>query len=218
MSEVIRELVDALKPKGSTRSYRQGTVTAVNADFTVDVTIAGSTTSITGVKTLTSCAPRVGDGVWLSTDGQDLFALGTVAPAGRHVITPDGGLAVPLVNKTGSASVKGTIVVPSTTTDRAFAAAPTGSVNPIGVVYEAGVADGSECLVTISGLAYVLLVNNVTTSRGHVVTTSTTVVGRGENRDPSVIGATDHWRELGHYIEAVTGGTDKLALATLHFN
>ena len=62
-------------------------------------------------------------------------------------ITPEGGYAVKLTNKTGAASVKGSIVSLSTETDNAFALAAIDASGVVGVVYEAGIADGAECWV-----------------------------------------------------------------------
>jgi hypothetical protein len=57
---------------------RQGTVDTVNLDGTVDLTIAGSTTVITGVKYFDGVTPEEGHGIWLLTDGVDLIAIGTI--------------------------------------------------------------------------------------------------------------------------------------------
>lgn len=57
---------------------RQGTVDAVNLDGTVDVTIAGSTTIVAGVKCFDSVSPSAGHGIWLLTDGVDLIGIGTI--------------------------------------------------------------------------------------------------------------------------------------------
>lgn len=57
---------------------RQGAVAAVNLDGTVDVTIAGSTTVIAGVKCFDSVTPEEGHGIWLLTDGVDLVGIGTI--------------------------------------------------------------------------------------------------------------------------------------------
>ena len=43
---------------------------------------------------------------------------------------------------------------------------------PMGIVYEAGVADGSECWVTVAGIAEVLLVDSVATTRSWIAYSS----------------------------------------------
>ena len=77
-------------------------------------------------------------------------------------ITPEGGYAVKLTNKTGAASVKGSIVSLSTGTDNAFALAAIGASGVVGVVYEAGIADAAECWVVVKGIAETLFTNNIT--------------------------------------------------------
>jgi len=61
---------------------RQGTITAVAADGTLSVTVAGSAVVVTGIKALASACPMVGAAIWLATDGRDLFGLGTILPVG----------------------------------------------------------------------------------------------------------------------------------------
>lgn len=61
---------------------RQATVTGVSGNGTLVVRIAGSSTSITGVKALAHVCPKQGATVWLATDGVDLLAIGTVTPVG----------------------------------------------------------------------------------------------------------------------------------------
>jgi hypothetical protein len=60
---------------------RQGQVVSVSS-YGVTVTIAGSTTEIPGVKYLGSYVPQPGAHVWLLTDGDDMFAIGHLAPFG----------------------------------------------------------------------------------------------------------------------------------------
>ena len=77
-------------------------------------------------------------------------------------ITPEGGFAVRLTNKTSAASVKGSIVSLSTGTDNAFALAAIGASGVVGVVYEAGISDGVECWVVVKGIAETLFTNDIT--------------------------------------------------------
>lgn len=78
----IHEIAAAIAAPGSNLRLRQGKITAVASDGTLSVQIAGSTTTITGVKALASVCPKINAGVWLATDGADLFAIGTIAPVG----------------------------------------------------------------------------------------------------------------------------------------
>ena len=59
-----------------------------------------------------------------------------------NVLTPEFGFCVWLVNKTGAPSVKGTVVEADAGVDMAFTSTGASCLNPIGVVYDAGVADG----------------------------------------------------------------------------
>lgn len=63
--------------------FRLGTVSAVNADRTINVTVAASTTVITSVKYLGDVQPVPSAPVWLVSDGFDMFAFGVVAAADR---------------------------------------------------------------------------------------------------------------------------------------
>lgn len=70
-----------------TWAVRQGQVVSVGSDYTITVTIAGSSTQVSGVRYLGTTPPLPGTGVWLLASGSDLFALGSLAAAGRS-ITP----------------------------------------------------------------------------------------------------------------------------------
>jgi hypothetical protein len=136
--------------------------------------------------------------------------------------TSEGGLAVRLTNKTGSASVKGDIVRASTGTNEAFSQAPADSDEPIGIVYESGIADGSECLIVISGRAQVLLKNSTAATRGNWVKVSD-AAGRADATNAAPPGGTvaaleEHMREVGHALESITAGTDNLCYIMIHWN
>ena len=74
-------------------------------------------------------------------------------------ITPEGGYAVKLTNKTGAPSVKGQIVGIKTGTNNAFDLTAVDATCNLGVVYESGVADAAECWVVVGGIAQVLMKN-----------------------------------------------------------
>ena len=74
-------------------------------------------------------------------------------------ITPEGGFAVRLTNKSGAVTVKGQIVGIKTGTDNAFDLTAVGATYNLGVVYESGVADAAECWVVVAGIAQVLMKN-----------------------------------------------------------
>ena len=80
---------------------RQGEVVAVSS-YGLTITIAGSTSQVTGVKYLGSYAPQVGAQVWLLSDGSDIFAIGHLAPRGVPALRVTGS-AVSVTNATETA-------------------------------------------------------------------------------------------------------------------
>jgi hypothetical protein len=75
--------------------------------------------------------------------------------------TVDGGKAVKLINKTGAASIKGTIVSVSATTAFGVTETPVAATTNIGVIAESGIADGAEVWVTTEGKALVAFHDNI---------------------------------------------------------
>ena len=142
--------------------------------------------------------------------------LNSVIANNGNGISTDGGYYITLINKTGANSVKGTIVIASTTTDNAIDIAPKNSDSPIGVILEDGVPDGSLVKVVISGKAYALLENGESSTRGYWCEVSSTQAGRmSQLANPNTL---RHWSELGHSLESKAAGTDVLSLVVLHFN
>lgn len=88
---------------------RQGEVVSVSS-YGVTVTIAGSTSQISGVKYLGSYAPQVGAHVWLLTDGDDMFAIGHLAPRGVPALSVSSSSAVSLANAVETAVTFDTVV------------------------------------------------------------------------------------------------------------
>jgi hypothetical protein len=131
----------------------------------------------------------------------------------KLTVTPDGGFAVRLTNKTGSASVKGTIVSADTTTDNAFKVAAGDSVTPCAVVYEDGIADGSECYVVVAGIAEVLVSAGDATTHGDWMGVSATA-GLAASSGGEGAGAA-HDREIGHALESKGAGVN--VKVVLHF-
>lgn len=136
------------------------------------------------------------------------------------VLTPEGGHLVYMKNGTGSASVKGTLVSPSTTEDFAFVL-QANEYDTIGVVYTGGIANGQLVPLVISGFADVLLKDNTAATHGNLLIAADTD-GRANctvSNPGSGLPATDtHFKECGHCLESVTAGTNKLARCILHFN
>ena len=127
-----------------------------------------------------------------------------------------------MVNKTGSASVKGTIVRASTTVDNAFETIIANGEEPIGIVFDNGIPDGSYCRIVTGGKAQVLLKNSTASTRGNWVKVSDSA-GRADATltDPPGSGIPEHdqhFTEIGHCMESKTSGTDVLAWCMIHFN
>jgi len=135
-------------------------------------------------------------------------------------LTPIGGIAVALINKSGSPSVKGSVVSPSTEVDGAFIL-QSNEFDAIGVVYEGGVADGGLCFVVVAGVAEVLLKDETAGVRGYWVKAADTDGRAQATTAPDGVGAlvvSEHFREIGHCLESVDAGTNVLAMVILHFN
>lgn len=144
--------------------------------------------------------------------------INTPEPDKPVIMTPEGGLAIRLTNDTGAASVKGSLVSASPSTDGSFIL-QNNEYDTIGSVYEDGVPNGNSCYVTVTGVADVLIKDNTVITRGHVAMASD-VNGRAIGMAvPSGNPAqNDHWKEVGHFIEGCEAGTDMLCKAVLHFN
>ena len=131
-------------------------------------------------------------------------------------LTKEGGMCVPLTNKTGAASVKGSIIRSHLTIDNAFILTDGDCNECFGVVYENGIADGSECLVVYGGRCQVLLKDATASITQNWVKTSN-VAGRADAVGTSPAAAPTHFNEIGHAIETKGAGTDVLAYVMLHF-
>jgi len=132
-------------------------------------------------------------------------------------LTPEGGVAVKMTNKSGSPITQGMIVEAYSATG-GFRLAQIDSWMPIGVVYDLSIANDAEGWVVVSGIASVYYraastIGNV--ARVGVSADTNEVAGQAEN-DASPTNDAVHFREIGHPIE--TRGTPGLALTILHFN
>ena len=132
-------------------------------------------------------------------------------------LTPEGGLALRLTNKTGVNSVKGTIIEAHAGIDNAFRVCDANSVESFGIVYEDGIADGSECLVVVGGRCQVLLKDATASTRNNWVGVSD-VAGRADATGASPPAQPDHFKEVGHCIESKGADTDVLAFMIMHHN
>lgn len=144
----------------------------------------------------------------------DIYKVGPKAG-----ITPIGGDCYLMINKTGAPSVKGSLVGADTTTDEAFELETAADFDPIGIVYEDGIADGDRCWVVYGGVADVLLEDGTGSVHGNWVGVSLSDAGRCDASDTDPPGfVIGHFREVGHSIQTVSSGTDVLCRCMLHFN
>ena len=145
--------------------------------------------------------------------------IGTTSPTNplsvkeKFSISAIGGQCIKLTNKTGSNSVAGQLVKADTIQDDAANTQAANGDNTIGIVLEAGVSDGSEMWVVISGIANVLI-DAGGCARGDRMISSATA---GSADVWNVGGAVaTHFLEIGHCIETRVGAG--LARCVLHFN
>ncbi len=131
-------------------------------------------------------------------------------------ITQEGGFAQRYTNKTGAASVKGTVVKASAAVDNSVDIEEVGGKEPIGFIYNNGIADGDDVWVVTDGKAQGLMEDSSSCVRGDWMGTSDSTAGRLQctTEPPATV---LHDQECGHSVQSVTGGTDVLVLLDIHF-
>lgn len=129
--------------------------------------------------------------------------------------TQEGGIYATYINNTGT-SVKGTIVIASTSVNNGVDIAPANTSMPIGVIYESGVANGQPVKVIICGKAEVLLKNGLSATRGYWCGVSDVAGRMYQQTDPP--STVDHNREIGHSLKTTSSGANVLSLVQIHFN
>jgi hypothetical protein len=139
----------------------------------------------------------------------------------KTAVTPEGGFAIKLTNKTGGISVKGTVVCSGSTVNNSVTKILVDDPDPIGVIYDSGIADGSEVWVVVSGIAEVYFIGNTTRgdlARGFLAADAGYVSGQALSEAlmvaPFVVDK--HFYEIGHVLETRVGAG--LAKCVLHFN
>lgn len=140
---------------------------------------------------------------------------------GITMLTKEGGIAIRILNKTGAASVKGTVVRMDSTTQNSFNL-QAAQYDAIGAVYESGIADGALCWVVMMGIAEVLLEDSTASTTGNWVYAST-VDGRAnaslaQPAGAGFVNAEEHFKEIGHCLETKNAGTNVLCKVLMHFN
>lgn len=144
----------------------------------------------------------------------------------RAMMNEEGGYMVRVYNRTGAASVKGTLVSASDSYNYSVRLTPVGGLDSVGVVYEDGIADGSYMWIVTSGKAQVRFCN--ATTLGYFarmsISTDSGYPAAGFafcEAAPSTPFATDnHFREVGHINEQISapGTSGALAWCFVHFN
>lgn len=144
--------------------------------------------------------------------------ISNVSIVGRkYRLTNEGGFAIRAVNNTGHTSIKGELLRAATGYNLSVTTTSPDDQVPLGVTYESGVPQASYMWVVVSGLAQVLLKDSSASGAGGWAETSD-ANGRAEvNVSVEPNPASRHDEEIGHCIENVAGGTDKLAYVILHF-
>ena len=148
-----------------------------------------------------------------------LLTAGDVVALGFDPATGERGFLTKIVNGTGAASVKGALVSESTTADNQYIH-QSNEFDTIGVVAEAGIADGSATWIWKNGSrCQVLLKDGESATRGYLMLAADTD-GRARNVDvPSSNPAVaEHFKEVGHVAESKASGTNVLVLTDTHYN
>lgn len=146
-----------------------------------------------------------------------LFGIGNITPTilldvnEKAGMSAEGGHLIKLTNRTGGNSVEGELVQSAPGVDDAFITAAADELMVIGVVYEAGIADQSECWIVVGGIANVLIDGGGCDHGDRLVSSGTAGSAEVDN-GPTVAG---HFQEIGHSIETRVGAG--LARAVLHF-
>lgn len=141
---------------------------------------------------------------------------GLVLLSDTIAITPLGGIARQFINKTGSASVKGSVVTAGSIDNSVIL--QSNEYDSIGVIYNSGVNDGSNVWVVYTGVAEVLLKDTTASTAGHLVFAADTDGRAITAAVPSPPTDTSHFKEIGHCVESKTSGTNILFKTMLHFN
>lgn len=136
----------------------------------------------------------------------------------KFLVTSLGGIAIKMTNGTGSPTVKGNLVSASPSAANKFTL-QANEFDAVGVVYESGIADGSETWVIIQGVAHVLWKNSTTATKGYVALAADTdgrVINVAVPTSNPIVA--EHFKEIGHVLEDNGGGIDQLVKVILHFN
>lgn len=128
-------------------------------------------------------------------------------------IDNEGAVCLKLFNRTGGATVAGTIVKADTGNGDSVIVSAIDDPMPIGFLRDTGVADGSETWVQIAGRVLVL------GDSGGVLPgqwCGTGPTAGSVDGDTTIPAATQHFQEIGHSLSTIgSGGTGRIVT---HFN
>lgn len=134
---------------------------------------------------------------------------------GRCFLTPEGGVAVYLTNRTQDPSIKGMLITPSCIYDNAFYENSPSDL-PCGAVYESGIAVGRECPIVFTGRAQVLLEDGLASDHSNYVFVSGTTAGRADASQLAEPGDPNFF-VVGRCLETLSLGTNVLCYVMLQF-
>ena len=128
-----------------------------------------------------------------------------------------------MLNDTGAASVRGTLVEASANVDFAVEVLSADGNDCIGSVLKDDIADGEMIPIGYGGCVPVLLEDGTAATRHYWARSSLTVPGRAIINTASAPGggvaAIDrHFKEIGHGANSVGASTDVIAYIHMHFN
>ena len=198
---MAKQVINNLESAGTIR-------TKLNSNFTE--LYDGQATKVDKVTGYGLTENNLSDALKANYDTAYTHSQTTHLDATKVKMTELGGIAVQMVNKTGAPSVKGTVVVASSTTDNGCAIADTSADDAIGVIFDSGVADGSPVWVVVIGVAEVLIEDATEASRRAYVSMSTTVAGRA-----NAAGVAASTLDIGSCIKSADAGTTVLATVML---
>ena len=140
---------------------------------------------------------------------------------GSARITKQGEFQILLVNETGFTSRRGDILRASMGYDFGVTTNIISGVTPIGVMASTGIANGGLVWVTWGGKAQFRIEDGQASTRSYWIDNSDSVNGRAvttaaEPTQPT-FSTTEHDGEVGHCIETVASGVDKLFWGMIHF-
>lgn len=160
--------------------------------------------------------------VIVNAGGNEQLRIDATTPAavGGSGITPEGGLYFTAINDTGEVSVKGKVVHPSPAVDLAVSLVGLGEIDPVGVIYDAGVPVGGLIRVVANLWADVLIEPGDTIQREYWIGAPTSPAGTvgHANCIASPPSATVHFQEMGHCFETKPNVYPTLARCILHQN